>query len=130
MAGLHVLGTNRRSAKKLGIPCLHLQAKLYPRILAAMKPGATLGLSHGFLLGVMRNDHVDFSELIAWVYLDMHMVHLADCSQLDATAILCRGAPPTFELTVILCVAAYREGHQRGAGCTQGGLLSRLQAVC
>lgn len=36
------------------------QAKLYPRILAAMKPGATLGLSHGFLLGVMQNDGVDF----------------------------------------------------------------------
>jgi ketol-acid reductoisomerase len=36
------------------------QAKLYPRILAAMKPGATLGLSHGFLLGVMKNDGVDF----------------------------------------------------------------------
>lgn len=31
-----------------------LQAKLYPRILAAMKPGSTLGLSHGFLLGVMQ----------------------------------------------------------------------------
>lgn len=25
-----------------------------------MKPGATLGLSHGFLLGVMKNDGVDF----------------------------------------------------------------------
>ena len=25
-----------------------------------MKPGATLGLSHGFLLGVMRNDGMDF----------------------------------------------------------------------
>jgi ketol-acid reductoisomerase len=37
-----------------------LQAKLYPRVLAAMKPGATLGLSHGFLLGVMQNDGVDF----------------------------------------------------------------------
>lgn len=36
------------------------QSKLYPRILAAMKPGATLGLSHGFLLGVMKNDGVDF----------------------------------------------------------------------
>ena len=36
------------------------QAKLYPRILAALKPGATLGLSHGFLLGVMQNDGVDF----------------------------------------------------------------------
>ena len=36
------------------------QAKLYPRILAAMKPGATLGLSHGFLLGVMQNEGADF----------------------------------------------------------------------
>jgi hypothetical protein len=38
------------------------QAKLYPRILAAMKPGATLGLSHGFLLGIMKNDSVDFRK--------------------------------------------------------------------
>mmetsp|Transcript_4776 Transcript_4776/g.8425 ORF Transcript_4776/g.8425 Transcript_4776/m.8425 type:complete len:570 (+) Transcript_4776:79-1788(+) len=38
------------------------QASLYPRVLAAMKPGATLGLSHGFLLGVMKNDGVDFRE--------------------------------------------------------------------
>jgi len=37
-----------------------VQAKLYPRILAAMKPGATLGLSHGFLLGVMQSDGTDF----------------------------------------------------------------------
>jgi ketol-acid reductoisomerase len=36
------------------------QAKLYPRLLAAMKPGATLGLSHGFLLGVMQADGADF----------------------------------------------------------------------
>ena len=36
------------------------QARMYPRILAAMKPGATLGLSHGFLLGVMQNDGADF----------------------------------------------------------------------
>ena len=36
------------------------QAKLYPRILAAMKPGSVLGLSHGFLLGVMQNDGADF----------------------------------------------------------------------
>ena len=27
-----------------------------------MKPGATLGLSHGFLLGVMTNDAVDFRK--------------------------------------------------------------------
>ncbi|KAI8473505.1 MAG: acetohydroxy acid isomeroreductase [Monoraphidium minutum] len=38
------------------------QAKLYPRILAAMKPGATLGLSHGFLLGVMQSDNVSFRK--------------------------------------------------------------------
>jgi ketol-acid reductoisomerase len=38
------------------------QAKLYPKVLAAMKPGATLGLSHGFLLGVMKNDGVDFRK--------------------------------------------------------------------
>ena len=42
--------------------CTCSQAKLYPRVLAAMKPGATLGLSHGFLLGVMQNDGVDFRE--------------------------------------------------------------------
>jgi len=36
------------------------QAKMYPRILAAMKPGATLGLSHGFLLGIMKNDGAEF----------------------------------------------------------------------
>lgn len=27
-----------------------------------MKPGATLGLSHGFLLGAMRNDEKDFRD--------------------------------------------------------------------
>lgn len=27
-----------------------------------MKPGATLGLSHGFLLGVLKNDGVDFRD--------------------------------------------------------------------
>lgn len=31
-------------------------------MLAAMKPGSTLGLSHGFLLGVMQNDNVDFRK--------------------------------------------------------------------
>jgi ketol-acid reductoisomerase len=43
-------------------PLPQLQAKLYPRVLAAMKPGSTLGLSHGFLLGVMKNDGVDFRK--------------------------------------------------------------------
>ena len=36
------------------------QAKLYPRLLAAMKPRSTLGLSHGFLLGVMRSNGESF----------------------------------------------------------------------
>ena len=44
------LNPNCKPALTLLLP----QAKLYPRILAAMKPGATLGLSHGFLLGVMQ----------------------------------------------------------------------------
>jgi ketol-acid reductoisomerase len=37
-----------------------MQSRLYPKLLAAMKPGSTLGLSHGFLLGVMKNEGVDF----------------------------------------------------------------------
>lgn len=32
------------------------QATLYPQVFNAMKPGATLGLSHGFLLGVLRSN--------------------------------------------------------------------------
>ena len=36
------------------------QASVYPRVLAAMKPGATLGLSHGFLLGVMKSRGDEF----------------------------------------------------------------------
>jgi ketol-acid reductoisomerase len=31
------------------------QARLYPQIFASMKPGATLGLSHGFLLGYLES---------------------------------------------------------------------------
>lgn len=31
------------------------QAELYPRIFGALRPGTTLGLSHGFLLGHLRN---------------------------------------------------------------------------
>jgi ketol-acid reductoisomerase len=31
------------------------QAELYPRVFAALRPGATLGLSHGFLLGHLQN---------------------------------------------------------------------------
>jgi ketol-acid reductoisomerase len=36
------------------------QAELYPQIFEAMKPGATLGLSHGFLLGHMENQGASF----------------------------------------------------------------------
>lgn len=40
------------------------QAALYRQVLDAMKPGATLGLSHGFLLGVMQNDGASFPASI------------------------------------------------------------------
>ena len=40
------------------------QAKLYPSIFEAMKPGATLGLSHGFLLGYMKAQGHDFPSNI------------------------------------------------------------------
>jgi ketol-acid reductoisomerase len=36
------------------------QAALYPRIFDALRPGATLGLSHGFLLGHMANEGASF----------------------------------------------------------------------
>jgi len=36
------------------------QAELYPRIFNALRPGVTLGLSHGFLLGHLRNQGEDF----------------------------------------------------------------------
>lgn len=38
------------------------QAQLYEKVLAAMKPGATLGLSHGFLLGYMSAVGADFRK--------------------------------------------------------------------
>merc|ERR1712100_478122 len=38
------------------------QAKLYKDIFAAMKPGATLGLSHGFLLGYLDSIGEKFPE--------------------------------------------------------------------
>jgi ketol-acid reductoisomerase len=40
------------------------QAELYPEVFKAMKPGATLGLSHGFLLGVMRDEGAEFPDNI------------------------------------------------------------------
>lgn len=38
------------------------QAKLYKEVFAAMKPGATLGLSHGFLLGYLDSINETFPE--------------------------------------------------------------------
>jgi ketol-acid reductoisomerase len=40
------------------------QAKLYKQIFAAIKPGATLGLSHGFLLGYLESIGEDFPDNI------------------------------------------------------------------
>jgi ketol-acid reductoisomerase len=40
------------------------QAELYPHIFAAIRPGATLGLSHGFLLGHLKNVNASFPEHI------------------------------------------------------------------
>jgi len=37
-------------------------AKLYPEIFAALKPGATLGLSHGFLLGHLTQSGESFPD--------------------------------------------------------------------
>jgi ketol-acid reductoisomerase len=38
------------------------QAELFPKVFQKLKPGATLGLSHGFLLGHMRNVGADFPK--------------------------------------------------------------------
>ena len=38
------------------------QAEEYQRIFAALRPGATLGLSHGFLLGHLRNVGAEFPD--------------------------------------------------------------------
>lgn len=38
------------------------QAQLYPEVFKRLKPGATLGLSHGFLLGHLRNVGADFPK--------------------------------------------------------------------
>src|SRR5919198_6309863 len=38
------------------------QAELYPRIFETLRPGATLGLSHGFLLGHMANEGASFPD--------------------------------------------------------------------
>ncbi len=38
------------------------QAELFPKIFEKLRPGATLGLSHGFLLGHLRNVGADFPK--------------------------------------------------------------------
>ena len=38
------------------------QAELYPEVFKRLRKGATLGLSHGFLLGVMDNEGASFPE--------------------------------------------------------------------
>ena len=38
------------------------QAQLYPEVFKRLRPGATLGLSHGFLLGHLRNVGADFPK--------------------------------------------------------------------
>lgn len=40
------------------------QAELYPKVFEALRPGATLGLSHGFLLGVMEDEDAAFPATI------------------------------------------------------------------
>jgi ketol-acid reductoisomerase len=40
------------------------QATLYPEVFKRLRPGATLGLSHGFLLGHLRNVGADFPKNI------------------------------------------------------------------
>jgi ketol-acid reductoisomerase len=40
------------------------QAELYPRVFDSLKPGATLGLSHGFLLAHMKNVGAEFPQSI------------------------------------------------------------------
>jgi ketol-acid reductoisomerase len=46
------------------------QAELYPKVFEAMQPGATLGLSHGFLLGHLHNVGEEFPK-------DMNVVMVA-----------------------------------------------------
>ena len=57
-----------------------------------MKPGATLGLSHGFLLGVLKNDGVDFRD-------DINVVLVAPKVDLPSFTVLCTCMP-----CVKLCV--------------------------
>ena len=59
------------------------QAKMYPRILAAMKPGSTLGLSHGFLLGVMKSEGAEFRN-------DINVVLVAPKGMGPSVRRLCR----------------------------------------
>lgn len=46
-----------------------------------MKPGATLGLSHGFLLGVLQNDGVEFRKDINVVLVAPKVMLWPRCKQ-------------------------------------------------
>ena len=57
-------GTIRESDLTLLLISDAAQAETYRDVFNAMKPGAALGLSHGFLLGVMKNDNARFPDNI------------------------------------------------------------------
>jgi ketol-acid reductoisomerase len=70
-----------------------------------MKPGATLGLSHGFLLGVMKNDGVDFRK-------DINVVLVAPKVMRAATAMrrLCSSSGSRSCLSVANVLLAFAVG--------------------
>ena len=47
------------------------QTQIYPKVFEAMKPGSTLGVSHGFLLGHLKNEGKKFPD-----HIDAVAVHL------------------------------------------------------
>ena len=75
---------------------LSMQAKLYPRLLAAMKPGATLGLSHGFLLGAMRNDDKDFRD-------DINVILVAPKVRCKQGAVGCCSHGVNAHVSILVC---------------------------
>jgi hypothetical protein len=77
-----------------------------------MKPGATLGLSHGFLLGVMQNDGVDFRR-------DINVVLVAPkvgrwVAQARAAAVACGQQGCRLVLACWACLSAM---HLRSLRC-------------
>ena len=53
------------------------QAELFGRVFEALKPGATLGLSHGFLLGHMKNVGAKFPSNVNVVEAMVSMISIA-----------------------------------------------------